>query len=217
VFGVKNHLDDDALIKRYLAERGLEVLDASDEPELKHLAHCDACLARYADTVLLLDAGREAAVAQADAAFTPDHLAHQRDRIMRRLEAQAGPKVLAFPAAARTASSTGAPVPMLRWVAAAAIAGLMVGVTAGHYLDFGSLFAQFGRPASTVAASGRATPHAVPSMRPAAGNVKPADDDDLLLKVDGALSTDERTSELAAIYALTLRGNDAPRMVRTKY
>jgi len=47
VFAAKRHLDDNLLIRRYLADRGLAALEASDEAPLRHLAHCPACEARY--------------------------------------------------------------------------------------------------------------------------------------------------------------------------
>ncbi|MCK7498513.1 MAG: hypothetical protein MZW92_53695 [Comamonadaceae bacterium] len=47
MFAAKRHLDDNVLIRRYLADRGLAALDAGDEGPLRHLAHCPACDARY--------------------------------------------------------------------------------------------------------------------------------------------------------------------------
>jgi len=60
VFTGKRHLDDNALIRRYLADRGLEALESGDEALLRHLAHCPACDARYAALRSTFDDTREA-------------------------------------------------------------------------------------------------------------------------------------------------------------
>ena len=102
MFAGKRHLDDDALIRRYLADRGLEALEGSDEALLRHLVQCSPCEARYVALQVAFDQARDAIVADAEATCSPDRLAHQRDRILRRVVAQyAGPRVLPFPAASQ--------------------------------------------------------------------------------------------------------------------
>ena len=102
MFAVKRHLDDNLLIRRYLADRGLAALDAQDEAPMRHLAHCAACEARYQTLRAAFEETRAAAATDADAACSEDRLAHQRERIMRRIDAlQSGPRVLPFPAAAQ--------------------------------------------------------------------------------------------------------------------
>lgn len=216
MFVAKRHLDDNTLVRRYLAERGLEVLETSDEPLLRHLAHCASCRARYDALIVALDESRDMAVERVDAAFTADRLAHQRERIMRRIEAQNGARILAFPAATPAVRPSLHARPMARWVAAAAIAGVMIGVTANHYLNVLD-FAAGSRLASrraAVAAPG--APHSAPVMRAVGTKGPQMNDDEFLSEVDGAIA-EPRTSELAAIYALTLQDRAAPRFVDAKY
>jgi hypothetical protein len=80
----------------------------------------------------LLDEIAATARLEADAVFTPERLARQQARILQRLEQDGRPaRVIAFPgypqdgAAARVRPGT-------RWIAAAAAAGLIVGLLAGH-------------------------------------------------------------------------------------
>jgi len=216
VFADNRHLDDNALVRRYLAERGLEVLEAADEPLLRHLAHCSSCHASYGALSAVLDESRDLVVERVDAAFTAERLTHQRERIMRRIEAQNGARILAFPAAAAAEHNPLHARPMMRWVAAAAIAGVMIGVTAGRYLDVFD-FAGLSRSAShetvATAASGQ---RSVPVMRAVGTNRPQVNDDEFLLEVDGAIA-EPRTSELAAIYALTLQDRSAPGVIYVKY
>jgi hypothetical protein len=216
VFAAKGHLDDNALVRRYLAERGLEVLDTADEPLLRHLAHCSSCHARYGALGDALDESRDLVVERVDAAFTADRLAHQRERIMRRIEAQNGARILTFPAAPPAVRTPLHARPMARWVTAAALAGVMVGITAGHYLNV-SDFGAGGRSASPNAvATAQGGQRVVPVMRAVAPNHPQVNDDDFLSEVDGAIA-EPRTPELAAIYALTLQDRDTPRFVIAKY
>jgi hypothetical protein len=216
VFAAKRHLDDNALVRRYLAERGLEVLEAADEPLLRHLAHCSSCHARYGALGAALDESRDLAVERVDAAFTADRLTHQRERIMRRIEAQAGARILAFPATAPTVRAPIHARPMLRWVAAAAIAGVMVGVTAGRYLNVFDFAAAHRSAARTAVAMAPGGPRSVPVIGAIGGNQPQANDDEFLSEVDGAIA-EPRTPELAAIYALTLQDRGAPRLINAKY
>ena len=216
MFADKRHLDDDGLVRRYLAERGLEVLEAADEPLLRHLAHCSSCHASYRALGAALDESRDLVVERVDAAFTADRLAHQRERIMRRIEAQNGGRILAFPAAAAAGHDPLHARPMMRWVAAAAIAGVMIGVTAGRYLDvFDFAGGNWSASHKTVAtaASGQ---RSVPVMRAVGTNRPLVNDDEFLSEVDGAIA-EPRTSELAAIYALTLQDRSEPGIVHVKY
>jgi len=200
VFAAKRHLDDRALTRRYLAERGLEALDAGDEPLLRHLGQCAACHARYVDLQGAFDGAREAMIGRADAAFSADRLAEQRDRIMRRIEAQtAGPRVLPFPAA--PAATAGASFPIMRrWIAAAAVAGLLIGLAAGRFIHL-----QADRTVSTQAALSSPS-RTTPVMR--AVNVAPAMDEDAFLAELDVASRAPRADELRAIYAFTI---EAPR------
>ena len=113
-----SHLSDDELIELYLAgatEHG-----------------CPACEARRADLAALMADISDAAVDEADALFPADRLARQQARILGRLEQDGRPgRVIAFPS-----HSPDGPLPRTRpaarWIAAAAAAGLVIGLLAGH-------------------------------------------------------------------------------------
>ena len=126
------------------------------EPAPAHVASCAACQSRL--EVLrawTADVSAEAAAA-ADEIFTADRLAAQRARVLKRLDAAARPaRVISFPA--------GAPIPsvsstarVVRWAAAAAVGGLMVGLGAGALFINGD---DASPAASSVSAPG---PAAVP-------------------------------------------------------
>ncbi len=118
------HLSDEDLLA--LIER-----TASDP----HLEGCERCSVRHAELLCVI-ADLDVIHAEADASFDEERLLHQRTHILRRLEKNHGPaRVLPFPAAAegagaiRVFASAGR-----RWIAAAAIAGLVVGIFSGRFL-----------------------------------------------------------------------------------
>ena len=207
MFVGKRHLDDRALIRRYLADRGLEALEARDEALLRHLVQCPDCEARYVALQAAFDESRGAAIAGADEACSAGRLATQRDRILHRIDAQfEGARVLAFPASG-TSHATTKPSPLVRrWVAAAAVAGLVVGLTAGRFLPFGGHdeSATARRP---VSAAGPATPRSTPVLRAVNTNrPQPVDEDEFLSEVDMATAAPQ-AAELRAIYAFTLEAS----------
>jgi len=203
VFAGKRHLDDDALIRRYLADRGLEALEGHDDALLRHLVQCAPCEARYVALQMAFDEARDAVVADAEAACSPDRMAHQRDRILRRVEAQyAGPRVLLFPAVSPGARVDQHPRVIRRWVAAAAVAGLVVGLTAGRLLRVGEPGAESSARRGPLPAALSAPARPAPVMR--AVNVQPAMNEDLFLSEVELATSSPRTAELRAIYAFTL-------------
>ncbi|MDQ3070897.1 MAG: hypothetical protein M3R55_14360 [Acidobacteriota bacterium] len=107
------------------------------EPRTPHVESCAACQARLTQLNGWLDDTAAEAAAAADEVFTPDVLAAQQAQILRRLEAAGrSARVIAFPlgspaAAPRRTSD------VLRWAAAAAIGGIMVGIASGRLLDSG--------------------------------------------------------------------------------
>ena len=211
MFAVKRHLDANVLIRRYLADRGLAALDAGDEGPLRHLAHCPACEARYQALRVAFDETREAAAADAAVACTADRMERQRDRILRRIDAlHAGPRVLPFPAAVQNGHAAPQPRVFRRWVAAAAAAGLLVGLGVGRLVPFRgtSTTADARRQMTSAPASVRQTPvmralHAEPA----------ANDEEFLSEIELATAA-PRTRELRAIYAFTLEEpRDVPRAV----
>jgi hypothetical protein len=132
-----NHLSDDRLIELY-------VLDAASGAEQQHLAECARCDARRVRLQRLLENVSDTAAAAADAAFPPERLARQQARILAHLQHEGRPaRVIAFPAGYTQPESVASRTrPSSRWIAAAAVAGLVVGVIAGR---FGHEYS-FGRP-----------------------------------------------------------------------
>jgi hypothetical protein len=125
------HLDDDQLVDVWTARSGGEPVHPNDA----HLADCGQCRARYDAFSGWMDGVQADAVSEADDLFPPERLTAQQAQILRRLEALERPaRVIAFPRFVRpTAVVRRGPQ---RWIAAAAAAGLIVGLGAGELLDF---------------------------------------------------------------------------------
>mgnify|MGYP006195741589 FL=1 len=120
------HLSDDRLIEVWID-------DAATAAEDAHLASCDACRARRARLERLFAEMSGAADAEADAAFPEERLAAQRARILHRVELDGRPaRVIAFPSAPASEVRPLRTRPAARWIAAAAAAGLAIGLLAGH-------------------------------------------------------------------------------------
>ena len=132
---MRRHLQEERLLDCYLAERsGL----ALDPPAADHLADCGACGARYAELSQFMDAVRAEADAHTDEVFTADHLRTQHQQIMRRIEhVGRAARVLTFPGQFMSRTMTGSTSSSApRWVAAAAAAGLFIGVAVGASLQW---------------------------------------------------------------------------------
>jgi anti-sigma factor RsiW len=198
------HLPEERLVDCYVAERGDERLDP---PTAEHLVDCAECAARYADLVRLMDELREEADAETDAIFTPERLSRQQLQIARRLEHLGHvARVISFPGRlasgkqSRSASARAVP----RWIAAAAAAGLFIGVSAGMYFD-------------------RATDRLAAPAAPLPGSASPAvvspasqlalDDDAFLSAIELALGG-PRNRELAPFDVLTPRVQEVSAQVR---
>jgi hypothetical protein len=140
---------------------------------------------------------RDAAEADADAAFTPERAAAQRAAILARLGATDDPRVLSFPPradAAPAARLPRSPRPALGWMLTAAAAGLVVGVGTGQgiYLEW---------PAHPSPTQARAS--AAP-VRTTASVTDNDPDDAILGEVEVALSS-RGVDELQPLDALTPR------------
>jgi hypothetical protein len=127
-------------------------LDGGTETDRHHLALCGECRSRHESLTALLAETAEAAATDADEIFTLDRFARQRTRVLQRIEHDGRPG-LVVPFPARLAGRV-RPLPArpgaARWVAAAAAAGLVVGVLAGH---FAHDFRVQGQPPATFAAA----------------------------------------------------------------
>jgi hypothetical protein len=125
------HLTDDRLIEMCLAGS----IATGDQ---HHLVACAACESRRVELTTMLAEVDAAATAAADAAFPEERLVRQQARILHRLEQDGRPgRVIAFPATHASEALSLRTRPTTRWVAAAAAAGLVVGLVAGHMVhDF---------------------------------------------------------------------------------
>ncbi len=136
-----SHLQDEALFDCYYAERRG---DALDPPSAEHLVDCEACARRYAEIGAFLTSLTDDAEAEVSALFPPERLRQQQHDIARRLELVGrAARVITFPGRAPGATPQTQPVRAhsvtriaARWVAAAAAAGLFVGVAAGSVFNF---------------------------------------------------------------------------------
>lgn len=194
------HLSDDRLVELYFS-------DTPSAQEQQHLGNCHDCDRRRSATVHLLDETAQASAEDVESAFPADRLARQQLLIMERAEAAAGPaRVIAFPATQvletggidRTRSTT-------RWVAAAAVAGLVVGVVAGRA----------GRDFRPLGGLGRATSvQATQSVqsRQDALNIRaisaPLSDDEFLFELEAAVESRGQGGALRALDELTPRAWD---------
>jgi hypothetical protein len=127
--GENRHLDDVSFAEIWstAVATGQPAADA-------HLSGCAQCRGRYAAFASSLDAIRDEANTEADELFPTERLAAQQAQIMRRLEAADRPaRVITFPRFGRPAVSTQGNAQ--RWVAAAAAAGLVIGLAAGQMID----------------------------------------------------------------------------------
>jgi hypothetical protein len=122
----QRHLTDDRLIEMCLA-------GPASAADAQHLVGCTACEIRRSELAGLLSDIDVAATAEADAAFPADRLARQQARILHRIEQDGRPgRVIAFPAGHAPESQPVRTRPTTRWVAAAAAAGLLIGLVTGH-------------------------------------------------------------------------------------
>lgn len=128
------HLDDDALAELW-TDRLTHGPEGTGRPADSHLHGCAECRTRYSAFAAWLEDLRVDATAEADQALSPERLAAQQSQILRRLEALDHPgRVIAFPKSApATAATVSRPQ---RWIAAAAAAGLIVGLGLGQVFEF---------------------------------------------------------------------------------
>ena len=154
----RSHLSDDRLIEMCM-------LEEASSAEQQHLSACARCDARRVRLQCLLDDVSDAAAVEADAAFPPDRLARQQARILAHLQHEGRPaRVIAFPNGHGHQEPTVLRTrPGSRWIAAAAVAGLVVGLIAGRFGHDYSL----GRPGAASVIVARTAEQ--PEFRSAAG------------------------------------------------
>ena len=149
----RSHPADDRLIALYFGDKEA----GADERRAvrQHLHGCEACTWRYTELSAPLERLRQDAAGEADEVFTPARLDAQRATILARLgESATSSRVIPFPTAAARLDRSVVGRPLVRWVAAAAAAGILVGVMGGRFFETGD-----GPPVSVprVARTGIAT------------------------------------------------------------
>lgn len=177
-----------------------------------HLAACAQCRARYAAFTGWLDRIHDDAMGEAEDAFPPERLAAQQAQVMRRLEALERPaRVIVFPRFARPVTSTQGHAQ--RWVAAAAAAGLVIGLAAGQFFDVRHIFTPVRTASPAPQQNARlATPQASvggPSVVPA--SVSSSVSDESLFFGADQTRISERLSTLRAMDDITPRARDLDR------
>ncbi len=130
---IRRHLTDAQMIEASVGHAaGAGLASQSPDHVEHHLHDCAECRSRHESLRGLLADATSASVADADAAFPLDRLTRQHQHIMERVEqlTQAG-RVISFPSAFGRVTPPSA-ANGSRWVAAAAAAGLVVGLLGGH-------------------------------------------------------------------------------------
>jgi hypothetical protein len=205
VIGRSRHLGEERLYDCYLAACASEPLDP---PAAEHLADCAECQARYAELEGFLEVLRGEAEAETDAIFSSEQLLHQKDQVLRRVDQlHRAARVISFPGGALPQMAGGPGRFAPRWVAAAAAAGLFVGVAVGS-----TIFSHETRPRTD-----RAMQVAVPAPRMApqpavlvsnpAPVVETVDDELFMSQLEMALAR-PWTRELMPFDALTPHARD---------
>jgi hypothetical protein len=204
------HLPDDRLYERYVAERTGDVFDP---PAADHLAECAACQARYAEVAAFADGVRTEADQEIDERFPQEALLAQQSEIARRIEHLGhAARVISFPLhGPGSLDGQHAWHVTPKWVAAAAAAGLFIGVGVGN-VGMGRLARTFSHPRTAFSASpapagtrplAPVSGESTAAPAPAASDVKDADpSDEFLAELEFALER-PRTRELRALDELT--------------
>jgi hypothetical protein len=194
----RGHLAEDELIELLVCECSTEQ-EAAAKGSLEHLGACSECSSRYHQISAILNELRESARSGADVVFTSERLERQRSRILHRVEAlSAAPVVIPFPVPpsheVRPATRSHA---MTRWIAAAAAAGLLLGIGVGRHMQTPT------SPGGSMVTVSRPAPGG-PASETRDYAVATFDDEEFLRELDEALFG-QRVEELAALDAFTPR------------
>lgn len=198
----RQHPGEDQLIALYFGAAD----SAAEEQRLvrQHVHGCETCTWRYAELVAPLERLRADAASEADEIFTPARLDAQRAAIRERLEQGVrASRVIPFPASQVRLDRVTTARPMFRWVAAAAAAGLLVGVSAGRFIGLNHPPVPAPARSASVATPARTAPPA-----PAVAYQSDQSEEALLSEVESAL-TRHRIAALSALDDLTPHAREA--------
>ena len=196
------HLDDDALAAIWTDEATIGVRQAHP-----HFESCPPCRARFAELSGWLQGVQIDATAEADEHFSPERLAAQHALIFRRLEAAERPaRVIAFPRFAQPLTSRTSHAS--RWIAAAAAAGLIVGVGVGQLMDLRHPFTP--QPQAMTARARVTGPGTRGGVELGGSPLNDTRDAAFLSELDASLSR-AGVPELRALDAFTPRADDQSR------
>jgi len=146
------HPADDRLIAMYFGDEGASAEER--RAVRQHLHGCEACTWRYTELTAPLERLRQDAAGEADEVFTSARLDAQRVKILARLDPSAdASRVIPFPSAAVRVDRSAIRRPLARWVAAAAAAGIIIGVTGGQLFQSGVRRTVTSPPARAVMAA----------------------------------------------------------------
>jgi len=204
----RHHPTDERLIALYFGD---EEANAEERKAVRlHLHGCEACTWRYTELTAPLQRLREDAASEADEVFTASRLDAQRAAIRRRLEdGSKAARVVPFPSA-RPATRPVSHRPLVRWIAAAAAAGLIIGVSAGRLLDLRGVRQPAPAPIAAAASPNRPAPPVTDGPRVVDASFS---HEDFLSEIDNAIHQ-SRVSELTALDALTPHPREAVMTMR---
>jgi hypothetical protein len=193
-------------LSAHLDDAALAAIWTDGRPSHPHLTTCASCRARFAEFSSWLENMRVDAVTEADDYFSAERLATQQAQIFRRLEAAERPaRVIAFPRFAQPLSSRSSHAS--RWIAAAAAAGLIVGVGVGQLMDLRhSLTVRDTPAAQTQLVDAPLTARRDARVQP----ISAARDELFLSELEASLSR-ASVPELRALDAFTPRAGDRAR------
>ena len=189
-----HHIQEERLIDCYFAERSGEL---RDPPVVDHLEECAQCGERYGELTRFMDGLRKEAELESDAVFPSERLHAQQQHIAHRLEhVSRAARVISFPGRFVSRRITSTPRIATRWIAAAAAAGLFVGVAVGMFSGSQGF-------SVTARTSTSARPaHLVPVATVGSGLAPEPSDDAFMFDLEVALER-PGTRELLPFEALT--------------
>jgi hypothetical protein len=205
--GRSPHLAENRLFDCYLAQQAGETLDPRTA---EHLADCGQCAAAFAELVTFMNGVRSEAETEADLVFTPERLRAQQQQIARRIEhVGRSARVISFPGRFGEPAIASAPWRAApRWIAAAAAAGLFIGVAVGASYQWEVR----AHAPKRFAVARPIAPHVTPVSTVGTGPAPSAADEDAFLSDLEAALARPRTPELQPFDALTphVRDINAP-------